>query len=89
MARPTALIIGASAGIGKSLAYIFAENQHDVILVARNKKMLAKVAEKIRREWKVKAHIFSHDLIPSGAPQQLFSKINDKNMFTAGDIQVP
>ncbi|MDA3835067.1 MAG: SDR family oxidoreductase [Spirochaetales bacterium] len=80
MARPTALITGASAGIGRSLANVFAENQHDVILVARNKKMLAEVAEKMRRKWKVKAHIFSHDLIPSDAPQQLFSKINDKNL---------
>lgn len=80
MTRPTVLITGASAGIGKSLADVFAENQHDVILVARNKNMLAEVAEEIRKKWKVKAHIFSHDLIPSDAPQQLFNKINDKNL---------
>ncbi|MBC2715634.1 MAG: SDR family oxidoreductase [Desulfobacteraceae bacterium] len=80
MARPTALITGASAGIGRSLADVFAQNQHDVILIARQKKMLAEVAEEIRKKWKVKAHIFSHDLIPSDAPQQLFSKINDKNL---------
>ena len=31
----TVLITGASAGIGKALAHVFAQNDFDVVLVAR------------------------------------------------------
>ena len=30
------LIIGASSGLGKALAYAFARNNHDLILVSRD-----------------------------------------------------
>ena len=34
------LIVGASSGLGRKLAYIYAENKHDLILVSRDAKDL-------------------------------------------------
>jgi len=44
----TALITGASGGIGKELAVVFAEHRFDLILVARNAEKL----EALNRSWK-------------------------------------
>jgi uncharacterized protein len=42
------LITGASAGIGAELARVFASNGHRVVLVARRRDRLAKLADEIR-----------------------------------------
>ena len=44
----TVLITGASQGIGRATACLFAENGYDVILAARNAERLNHVAEEIR-----------------------------------------
>ncbi len=44
---PTALITGASKGIGKASAILFAEAGWDLILVARNKDLLSDLSEQL------------------------------------------
>src|SRR5690242_17173973 len=46
-ARPVALITGASSGIGTALAEIFAQNGHEVVLLARRLPQLKAAADKI------------------------------------------
>lgn len=46
----TALITGASQGIGKATACLFAENGYNVVLAARNSARLQSVAAEIRRQ---------------------------------------
>jgi len=45
--RPVTLITGASAGIGTALAHVFAENGHELVLIARREGRLAELADAI------------------------------------------
>ena len=45
---PTAFITGASEGIGKATAMLFAKNGYDLIITARTKEKLEAVAEEIK-----------------------------------------
>ena len=45
---PTTLITGASQGIGKATALLFAKNGYNLIITARSKDKLEAVAEEIR-----------------------------------------
>lgn len=49
------IITGASAGLGEQFAYGFAESGSNVVLAARRKNLLEKVAERIESEYDVKA----------------------------------
>ena len=50
-----ALITGASSGIGFEMAQILAQNGHNVILVARNKKRLTELQEILSMNYRVMA----------------------------------
>ncbi|MES0873034.1 SDR family NAD(P)-dependent oxidoreductase [Sinimarinibacterium thermocellulolyticum] len=68
----TALITGASAGIGAALAREFAAHGHSLLLVARSKPRLEALAEEIERDHGVRCDICSTDLHEANAPQRLF-----------------
>lgn len=59
----TALVTGASAGIGRELARIFAEHGYDLIVVARRKDELEELADACRREYRVRVHTLPMDLL--------------------------
>lgn len=58
-----ALITGASSGIGYELAKLFAKKGNDVILVARNKEKLARLADDLQNDYKINALIIDIDLV--------------------------
>ncbi len=68
----TALITGASAGIGKAFAHVFAKNGFDVVLVARRQDKLEQLADEIRKTHGQLAHVIALDLGNPDAPQQIF-----------------
>jgi short-subunit dehydrogenase len=76
----TVLITGASEGIGRSVAEIFAKNGHDLALVARNLSNLEELALELKTKYAVNAHVFAADLIPVGAAQALFEDIASKQI---------
>lgn len=67
--RATALVTGASAGIGVDLAECFARDGYDLILVARSEAALQAVADRLASTYKVTATAIAADLgaIDSGA----------------------
>jgi short-subunit dehydrogenase len=59
---PVAVITGASAGIGRELARVFAENGHTVVLVARREPRLNELAGEISAAGYPKPHVLATDL---------------------------
>ena len=68
----TVLITGASAGIGKALAHVFAQNDFDVVLVARREEKLNAVAEDIKKQYGQMAYVLIENLADPAAPQRIF-----------------
>jgi short-subunit dehydrogenase len=71
----TALITGASAGIGEAFADVFASRGFDVVLTARRADRLAAVAERIRRTQARRVEVIVADLSDRTAPAQLCDEI--------------
>ncbi|MBS7529757.1 SDR family oxidoreductase [Hazenella sp. IB182353] len=78
--RKTALITGATTGIGYELAKFFAMNDNDLILVARDRGKLSQIASEWRLEYKVCVDIIAVDLRDSQAPQVIMEKCADKEI---------
>lgn len=58
----TALITGASSGLGADFAHIFAREGYDVVLVARNRRKLEEVAFELENSYGVRALVVPADL---------------------------
>lgn len=73
----TALITGASSGIGLELAKVFASRQHNLILVARNVGAMQKLVEIFPS---VKIKIVPLDLSKPNAAMELFQQIENEKI---------
>jgi len=74
------LLTGASSGIGFELAKIFAAKNHNLILAARSKETLEKLAEDLRKAHKVKVEVIAMDLSQESAPSTLFQTCQDRSL---------
>ena len=75
----TALITGASAGIGAALAREFAAHGHDVVLVARREERLRSLADDLEREG-VTATPIPMDLDSATAAMELHEAVVDRGI---------
>jgi uncharacterized protein len=82
----TALITGASSGIGYELAKLFAKDQCNLVLVARSASKLAQFADELQREFGIFAKAVPLDLTAASAPQFLFDQLQREGI--AVDILV-
>lgn len=78
----TVLITGASSGIGKSFAYLFASKGSNVVLVARSVAKLNDIAEDIRERHKVTALAYPKDLSQQGASEELYEQLKSDGVDT-------
>jgi len=74
--RKTALVTGASSGIGLDLAKRFAAEGFDVALVARSEGKLKEVAAELERAHPIKAHVVTADLSQPRAAEALVGKLD-------------
>ncbi|MFO1432421.1 MAG: SDR family oxidoreductase [Candidatus Competibacteraceae bacterium] len=70
--RQTALITGASAGIGRELAAVFAEHGFDLVVVARRRQELETLAASLKVRHGVEVTVIALDLTTPTAPHTLF-----------------
>ncbi len=76
----TALITGASGGIGVDLATCFARDGYDVIVTARSEAALRDVAVRLAREHAVAATPIANDLGAIGGGQKLAERISAQGL---------
>jgi len=79
MKRETALITGASSGIGLALAKEFAKNGHALVLTAPDQDNLEKVATEITRQHDVEVGIIGKDLTQPSAAEEIFNELRASN----------
>jgi short-subunit dehydrogenase len=80
MGRKLALITGASAGIGEQLARCFADDGHDVLLVARREDKLKELAGRLQQAQDITAHVIAADLADPKAPQQVYDEAGRRGL---------
>ncbi|HAR38577.1 MAG: short-chain dehydrogenase [Bacteroidetes bacterium GWD2_45_23] len=76
----TALITGASKGIGKELAFLFAEKGHNLVLVARSAETLKKIKMELEETCSVSVHTLVVDLCDAVAAQAVFDEVKKKGV---------
>lgn len=78
--RKTALITGASSGIGNSLATELAKNGYNLILIAEKAGKLNLQANKIRAEYGINIIEITKDLTHPNAAQEIYDELEGKNV---------
>lgn len=76
----TALVTGASAGIGRALAERFASEGHDVVLVARREGRLREASEEVEGAHGVTAHVAPADLTDREARDALYADVRERGI---------
>jgi len=74
--RPkTALITGASGGIGYEFAKLFAKDKYNLVLVARSQKKLSEISGEFQNKFGISVKIIAKDLSVQNAPEEVFSEL--------------
>jgi len=73
--KNTALITGASSGIGKELATIHAEKGGNLILVARGQDKLNELKAELEKKHGIQVNTIAKDLSQIGAAKELFNEV--------------
>ena len=76
----TALITGASGGIGYELAKLFAQDHHNLVLVARSGDKLAQIADQLQGDFGIVVRSSPLDLTAAPAVQFLFDQLQREKL---------
>jgi hypothetical protein len=73
----TALITGASSGIGLEFARLFARNRYNVVLLARRQESLAELSKELEDKHRISTKIIAKDLSNASAPEEIYEELRD------------
>lgn len=76
----TALITGASGGIGFELAKIHAATGGNLVLVARNKNKLDEVKHSLEARYHISVYTIARDLSDPGAADEIYQDVLQQNL---------
>lgn len=80
MNKLTALITGASSGIGLELSKLFAGDGYNLVLVARSTQKLESLAAELRRAYTVEVLVLPADLSKPGATDEVFQALQSRGV---------
>lgn len=80
MKKKTALITGASGGLGLEFARILAKKKYDLVLVARNQDKLSTIKQEIENQCHVSVSVFVCDLSKVDAALEVFRFTSEQNL---------
>ena len=78
--RETALITGASSGIGAALARRFAQGHYDLVLVARRADRLRAIARALEADYAIRVRVASLDLLRPGSAERLANSMKRRRV---------
>lgn len=78
--RKTALITGASGGIGYELAKLFAADGFDIVLVARSEDKLKAAVAELEAGHGITGHVIAADLTKPDAPEQIHDQLQQDHI---------
>src|SRR5665647_580993 len=78
--KKTALITGATSGIGYELAYIHAKQGGNLVLVARNKTKLDQIKKDLENKYKINAYVIEKDLSLKDSAKDVYDEIIKNNI---------
>ncbi len=80
MSRVTALITGASAGIGEAFAEELARRGYDLVLTARREERLQALADRLSGEHDVSCQVLAADLAEPDAVEKLCAELTERSI---------
>lgn len=80
MALTTALVTGASSGIGYEISKILAAAGHDLVLVARREDRLQQLAKFLTKEFKINVRVYPADLTRLEQIDTLYQTLDKENI---------
>jgi len=78
--RGTALVTGASSGIGLELATLLARDRHDLVFVARRRERLEAIARGLTEEFGVAVTILARDLARAETPAAIVRELEERGL---------
>jgi short-subunit dehydrogenase len=76
--KTRALITGASSGIGRELARVFARYGHNLVLAARNRERLDALAGELRETYGIEVEVLPQDLSVPKAASEIMRNLQEK-----------
>lgn len=77
----TALITGASSGIGYELTKLFAKDSNNLVLVARNLDRLSEIKKDLKNQFpNIKIHLIKKDLSLPNSSKEVYEEITSLNI---------
>lgn len=78
--KKTALITGASSGLGKEFAKIHAKKGDHLVIVARSKDKLLKLKEKLEKKYSIHVTVIEKDLSTPDAAKEIYDHVKLNNI---------